>query len=110
MFYERYLELCKLNNVSPSRAALNIGVSKTSVIRWREGAMPNAKILEKLAGYFSVSTDYLLGNEKTASSVDEAVEQKLSEINDKLLKLNPEKLEEAEKYLDYLISNLGKQK
>jgi transcriptional regulator with XRE-family HTH domain len=64
MFFDRYLELCSQKGITPSRAALENGISKTSVTRWKNGAVPNAVILEKLASYFNVSTDYLLGNEQ----------------------------------------------
>lgn len=62
MFYERYLSLCNEKGVSPSKAALVNGISKTSVTRWKDGATPNAEILGSLSKYFNVSTDYLLGN------------------------------------------------
>lgn len=64
MFYDQYLELCAQKGVTPSKAALENGVSKTSVTRWKNGAIPNATILEKLSLYFNVSTDYLLGKEQ----------------------------------------------
>lgn len=60
MFYDQYLNLCNRKGVSPTRAALDIGVSKTSVTRWKDGATPNGDILKALADYFGVSVDYLL--------------------------------------------------
>lgn len=62
MFYDRYLELCNEKGVSPSKAALSNGISKTSVTRWKDGAVPNPDILSSFASYFNVSIDYLLGN------------------------------------------------
>ena len=61
MFYDQYLYLCNQKGIAPSRVAQDIGVSKTSVSRWKDGATPNAEILAKLADYFNVSTDFLLG-------------------------------------------------
>lgn len=61
MFYDRYLELCNEKGVSPSKAALSNGISKTSVTRWKDGAVPNPDILSSFASYFNVSIDYLLG-------------------------------------------------
>lgn len=62
MFYAKFIELCSEKGVSPSKAGLSIGVSKTSVGRWKDGVVPKLDTLNKLAKYFDVSTDYLLGH------------------------------------------------
>jgi transcriptional regulator with XRE-family HTH domain len=74
MFYDQYLELCAQKGVTPSKAALENGISKTSVTRWKNGAIPNANILEKLSLYFNVSTDYLLGNDQKERPLTEREE------------------------------------
>ncbi len=61
MFYSRYESLCNEIGISPSKAAQKNQISKTSVTRWKRGAAPSSDILNKLATYFNVSTDYLLG-------------------------------------------------
>ena len=63
MFFERYEQLCRERGESPCAAAENVGLSRTSVTRWRAGAMPKGEILLALARYFSVSVDYLVGGE-----------------------------------------------
>jgi transcriptional regulator with XRE-family HTH domain len=68
MFYEQYVELCTKLNKSPSGVAQELGISKTSVTRWKNGAIPNSKIINKIADYFEVSTDYIIkGNEEQKS-------------------------------------------
>lgn len=63
MFYDLYLELCKEKNVTPTRAALEIGISKATPTTWKKrGLTPQGETLNKIASYFGVSTDYLLGN------------------------------------------------
>lgn len=63
MFYDLYLELCKERNVSPTRAAIEIGISKATPTTWKKrGLTPQGETLNKIAAYFGVSTDYLLGN------------------------------------------------
>lgn len=76
MFYDRYLELCNEKGVSPSKAALSNGISKTSVTRWKDGAVPNPDILSSFASYFNVSIDYLLGKTdiKKEPSIEEDAE------------------------------------
>lgn len=36
-FYEKYLMLCDKNKKTPSGAALEMGLSKTTVNRWKNG-------------------------------------------------------------------------
>lgn len=62
MFYDQYRYICQLQGLSPSGAALQIGVSKTSVTRWKHGAAPNMAIIQKLCDLLCVPTDVLLGN------------------------------------------------
>ena len=65
MFYDLFLDLCQKKNVAPTRAALDIGLSKSAPIKWRTtGATPQGETLNKIALYFGVSTDYLLGTEQ----------------------------------------------
>lgn len=61
MFYDLFCTLCKQKNVSPTRAALEIGLSKSTATKWKNsGATPNGDTLARIAEYFGVSTDYLL--------------------------------------------------
>ena len=71
MFYDRYAELCKKNNVSPSKAATLIGFNRSSVSMWKsQGYTPRREILVKIANYFNVSVDYLLGEPEGAEEDD----------------------------------------
>ena len=61
MFYDKYIFLCKKNNISPSRAAQEIGFNKSSITNWKiNGYTPRREILVSIADYFGVSIDYLL--------------------------------------------------
>jgi transcriptional regulator with XRE-family HTH domain len=61
-FYERYLELCNEKHIGRTAAAAAAGISKSTASDWSKGYEPSSVSLRKLADYFSVSTDYLLGN------------------------------------------------
>lgn len=63
IFFERYAELCKSTGETPNSVAKNIGASSGSVTAWKNGTEPRNKTLSKIADYFGVSTDYLLGKE-----------------------------------------------
>ena len=68
MFYDRYKELCAKKGVSASKAAQEIGIEKSLVPKWKQkGFTPRAETLNKIAAYFNVTTDYLLGQDNTAT-------------------------------------------
>lgn len=62
MFYDRYMDLCQKRGMSPSKAAAEIGLNKASVTNWKKnGYTPRADVLQRIADYFGVSADYLIG-------------------------------------------------
>lgn len=64
MFYDRFKQLCDQKGVSCNKAALEIGLSNATPTKWKKtGATPSGDTLDKIAAYFGVSTDYLLGKE-----------------------------------------------
>lgn len=66
MFYDVFVELCSKKGVKPTRAALDIGLSKATPTLWKKrGYTPRGDIINKIAAYFGVSVDYLLGNEES---------------------------------------------
>ena len=98
MFYDLYSKLCREKGVSPSRAALDMGISKSLPTSWKNtGTMPKGEILSKIAVYFGVSTDYLLGNEKSAQAAGgedaelSEEDKRLQALNEKIALLSEEK-------------------
>ena len=78
MIGERIKELRKSKKMSQSELGKFIGVSQTTVTAWENGrAEPSSSYVAKLATFFNVSTDYLLGrdtkedNLKTADLADD---------------------------------------
>lgn len=63
MFFDTFFELCKRDGVTPNKALVDCEISRTSVAKWKKGAVPNGSTLAKIADYFCVTTDYLLGTE-----------------------------------------------
>ena len=65
MFYDNFLRICKEHGISPSRAAEACGINRSNVSNWKaNGYTPRSDVLNKIADYFGVSVDYLLGNEQ----------------------------------------------
>ncbi len=94
MFYDRFIELCRRKEVKPSKVALENGFSKATVSSWKKlheagtDVKPTPDKLEKLASYFDVTVDYLLGSseqKKPLVNNDEELSEYLY-----LLKTRPE--------------------
>lgn len=63
MFKERLNELLKSRNMYQNDLAQYIGYTTQAVSRWCRGETePDLEMLTKIANFFNVSTDYLLGN------------------------------------------------
>lgn len=78
-FYESFLSLCDRRDVTPSRALLDAGLSKSLASKWKAQptTVPNGETLQKLALYFCVSIDYFTnpskkkGNKPSADGMPE---------------------------------------
>lgn len=67
MFYDRFKQLCERKGVSCNKAALEIGLSNATPTKWKKtGATPVGETLDKIAAYFGVTTDFLLGKTEKA--------------------------------------------
>lgn len=66
MFYQNLLTLCGQRSTSPTRVVRELGISGGSVTNWKSGAVPHDATLRKIADYFGITVDELLGNEPPA--------------------------------------------
>lgn len=74
MFYDQYAALCKQKGVSCSRAAEEIGLSNSTVTKWKKtGATPTGDTLARVATYFGISTDELLQTGGQTAIADELI-------------------------------------
>ena len=94
--------------MAPTRAALDIGLSKSAPIKWRTtGATPNGETLNKIAEYFSVSVSVLFGEETKKEPTPEGEHPKsklrsIARLEDS--KITPEQDEQIADYIDFLLS------
>ena len=64
-FYEIFVQECQKRGVKPGRAAESCGINRSNVTNWKNGGYtPRGDALQRIADYFGVTVDYLLGNEK----------------------------------------------
>ena len=66
MFWERFYQLCLAKGTKPLPVVKELSIATGSTTKWKNGAVPNGATLRKIADYFGVTVDYLLGNEPPA--------------------------------------------
>lgn len=73
-------KLSEKRGKSVRQVAFDLGVSENYLYRLKGDKKPTGAILEKIADYFNVSTDYLLGRSESVTnlSVDEALDHAMS--------------------------------
>lgn len=97
-FYENYVHLCNKIGKSPSAVAIELKLGKPSVTRWKSGTKPRDATVLKVANYFHVTVDELVGD--ALSGEKETLDPKIegySELQKAaiqfVLSLPPDKLE-----------------
>ena len=58
MFWDKYVALCNKVKKSPNAVAKEIGISSGAVSGWKNGNVPQAAKLLKIADYFGVPVSY----------------------------------------------------
>ena len=80
--YERVHELAERQGLSDFDLSLKLGLSRNAVYSWQKSS-PKTETLEKVAEFFNVSADYLLGRTDKVSLKDgqsSSTEDNLSEF------------------------------
>lgn len=107
-FYEKYLMLCDKNKKTPSGAALEMGLSKTTVNRWKNGGGITDATILKVATFFGVPKEELKGEpeqkEKPNTPEDAEHEAHGKAILDKYNMLDPATQAMFESMLDAAIA------
>ncbi len=68
MFKEIFIKLCVERNVNPTVVCTQIGISKSNFSEWTDKTVPRKTTLQKIADYFGVTVDYLLGKTETPAT------------------------------------------
>ena len=88
--------LCEEKDISVAELERSLGLANATVSRWEKGAAPNSAALEKVATYFKVSTDYLLGRTKERNTFE-----------DWNKKYNIKELSKEVKHIETIAAHLG---
>lgn len=91
MFYNRLSNLCHENGTNVTQLLKELKLSTSKGTAWKNGSIPNGDILAKIADYFNVSTDYLLGKTEVRN---------YEETARKCMLRTPEEEQELNEYLE----------
>ena len=114
-FYERFEALCKEKGTKPTPASVAAGCSRGVASHWKrkylngENALPDSDSAVKLAAYFGVSVDYLLGKEDEKKEASNGASDIDSLILDYASKMTPESRQALIKYMEFLVANQNKE-
>lgn len=113
MFAKRLIDLRENKNIFQKDLANILNVEQATVSQWENGKrIPDSETLIKIANYFNVTVDFLIGNDKKGITTFKEQEMKEKEILKKLLVKNgymkeDEDLsnEELNKIMKFIIQN-----
>lgn len=103
MFYETLLQLCKERNESLTNVLTKkLKMSGGNMTKWKDGKIPKADTISKLADYFGVSSDFLLGKTDIKKAPSQQLSEDASNKLNKLLNMVDDLSEdEWQKLMDY---------
>lgn len=103
-FYDNYIRLCAEKGVSPSAAALEIGIKKSNVTYWKNNRNnPSDITLAKIADYFGVPVS-VLTKETTVSVENEELSAEQIRAIEKIKALNAEDFSKVSSAVEALLN------
>ena len=83
VFYDRFVFLCEQKGVAPSRAAIDAGISKSLVTKWKTNSVqvPSPDVLRKLAQYFNTTVAELMEEDMQKALVGNGGRDILDEVD-----------------------------
>ena len=73
ILYQRIKELCEKNEISIAKLESKLGFGNASIKKWGRVSSPSVDKIIKVASYFDVSVDYLLGRTDIEGSISEII-------------------------------------
>lgn len=90
--YDIFVQLCERKGVSSYKVCKDLGISQGTISNWKNrGNNISAPIMKKIADYFDVSMEYLMGSENNSEeNNEEYYEDKETANYTEFLHKNPE--------------------
>lgn len=106
-FYDNFVKMCNKIGKKPSKVAVEIGISKSIVSRWKSGGGVTDATAQKVAEYFDVPISELVGEHVEAKKESPPQSGELM-YPDWYKKLTLEEVEQVRNYAYFLISERRK--
>lgn len=71
VIFARIKELCDEKHITINKLESELGMSQYSIGRWKNATTPTIDKISKIADYFRVSIDYLVGASNVRSTADD---------------------------------------
>ena len=110
IFFDQLKKICLDRGTTPTALCKALGLSTALPTNWKNGREPNSSTLQRIADYFGVSTDYLLGKEDTPSRVDVTFTPKEAELVRRMQDLDDDQAQQLLEYMEFLIAQRKKKK
>lgn len=87
MFYDNVLKLCEARGVKITNVITELGFSQGNLSNWKNGRIPRADSIRKLADYFGVPVDALIYGDSAASNPTQAIIAGVSDFKREMIEL-----------------------
>ena len=104
MFWENFVTQCEKLEKSPTTVVEELGFKRPAVTSWKNGALPQVKNRKKIADYFGITVEELMGTKKEPAG-EGGLTEDMKEILEYAQKMGPE---ERKAFLTLLKSNAKK--
>ena len=64
MFWNNFVAACEKGGKSPSIVTEELGFNRSAVTAWKNGALPQVKNRKRIADYFGIPVEVLMGEKK----------------------------------------------
>lgn len=104
MFWENFVTQCEKLEKSPTTVVEELGFKRPAVTSWKNGALPQVKNRKKIADYFGITVEELMGTKKEPAG-EGGLTEDMKEILEYAQKMGPD---ERKAFITLLKSNSKK--
>lgn len=98
MFWNNFLAECAKKGKSPAVVAEELGFSNSATTCWKNGSLPRMSSRKKIADYFGITVDELMGTKKEPAGMGE-LDKQMQGIVELLYSATPEQRNAVETLL-----------
>lgn len=98
MFWDNFLAECAKKGKSPAVVAEELGFSNSATTCWKNGSLPRMSSRKKIADYFGITVEELMGTKKEPAGMG-GLDKQMQEIVELLNNATPEQRNAVETLL-----------